>query len=361
MIPPSSKPRIFVSSVIEGFAAYRAAARQAIIQARAEPVMVNEDFPSQNASSRNACLDAIASADIFLLIIGVRGGWRTPSGRLVVEEEYEHARSRRLPILVLIEDGEQDDDAKQLSRKVSDYVDGYFRVRFRGPDGVARELERALAPLIETSQRPAMQSDELSVYFKRKYQVRDETSLRFVLAPERQEEILDPARLASEEFVDRLFEIGHSKSVALFSYQRAKDRPSIANDALIIEQPAGDNWSRGIQAVRMEIHESGAIVIDSNVTGRSERVNSSDMMHIFRIAIEEVEAALATDFRFCSAVFEEVDPYKRHQRFFWNACLSGLGHRSFARAPQPSRSYTMDMSDREDQLWLFPRGVRLIG
>ena len=59
-----------------------------------------------------------------------------------------------LPILVLIEDGDQDEDAKQLSRKVSDYVDGYFRVRFRGPDGVARELARALAPLIETSQRP---------------------------------------------------------------------------------------------------------------------------------------------------------------------------------------------------------------
>ena len=78
VIPASSKPRIFVSSVIEGFAVYREAARQGIIQVDAEPVMVNEDFPSQNASSHNACLDAIASADTFLPIIGVRGGWADP-------------------------------------------------------------------------------------------------------------------------------------------------------------------------------------------------------------------------------------------------------------------------------------------
>ena len=165
--PPSSKPRIFVSSVVEGFGAYRQAARQAITQAGAEPVLVNEDFPSVNASSRNACLNAVASADIFLLIISVRGGWRTPSGRLVVEEEYEYARSRSLPILVLIEDGEQDEDAKRLSKTVSDYVDGYFRVRFRGPDGLATELRRALPPWIEMCRRPAMQPDQLSTYFGR--------------------------------------------------------------------------------------------------------------------------------------------------------------------------------------------------
>lgn len=161
MIPPSSKPRIFVSSVIEGFAAYRATARPAIIQAGAEPIMVNEDFPSQNASSRNACLDAIASADIFLLIVGVRGGWRTPSGRLVVEEEYEHARSRRLPILVLIEDGEQDDDAKQLSRKVSDY--SAFAVLFsrswthtRGANVLLERLRERSRPSQSCARSPAL-------------------------------------------------------------------------------------------------------------------------------------------------------------------------------------------------------------
>ena len=50
------------------------------------------------------CLDAIDSCDVFLIVLGGRGGWKTPSGRLVIEEEFEHARSRKLAVLVFFED-----------------------------------------------------------------------------------------------------------------------------------------------------------------------------------------------------------------------------------------------------------------
>jgi hypothetical protein len=86
------RPRVFVSSVVEDFQAYREADRAAIHAAGGEPILVNEDFSSMQTSSRNACLDAVASSDIFVLTIGARGGWRAPSGRLVVEEELEEAR-----------------------------------------------------------------------------------------------------------------------------------------------------------------------------------------------------------------------------------------------------------------------------
>ncbi len=350
------RPRVFVSSVIEGFDAHRQAARVAIHAADGEPLLVNEDFPSIHASSRNACLDAVASSDYFVLIIGARGGWRAPSGRLVVQEELEEARRRRIPALVFIEDVEQDEDAKNLSRTVSDYVDGYFRVRFRGPEELGRELERALRPLIETARRPAMNPDELSAYLEHPYKVGDQVTLRFVLVPARREEIIDPIRLGSGEFADRLLELGHSKPIGLFSYQRAKEPPSLSNDSLIIEQPAGNDWRRGIQAVRMELHESGTMVLDSNVTGRTERANSSDLMRIFRIAIEDVEAALAADFRFAAAIYDELDLYKRHQRFLWNAALSGMGYRTFARNPQPSQSYTMATTERAEPFSAFTEG-----
>jgi hypothetical protein len=233
--PPVIRRRVFVSSVVEGFQAHREAARTAIQASGGEAVLVNEDFPSLQSSSRNACLDAVASSDIFVLVIGGRGGWRGPSGRLVVEEELDEARRRRLPILVFIEEVEQDVDAKCLSTAISDYVDGYFRIRFRGPDGLGRELARALEPLIQTLQRPAMSSVELSGYFEQPYRVGDETTLRFVMVPERIEEIVDPIKLGSEAFTHRLLELGHSKSIALFSYQHAKEPPSISNDCLIIE------------------------------------------------------------------------------------------------------------------------------
>jgi hypothetical protein len=97
------RSRVFVSSVIEGFAEYRQAVRKGIEPASGEGIFVNEDFPSQASSPRNTCLDAIDSCDVFLLVLGARGGWKTPSGRLVVEEEYDHARARKLPVLVFLE------------------------------------------------------------------------------------------------------------------------------------------------------------------------------------------------------------------------------------------------------------------
>ena len=79
-------------------------------------------------------------------------------------------------------------------------------------------------------------------------------------------------------------------------------------------------------------------------------------MDVFRIAIEDVEAAFATDFRFAAAVYEKIDPYKRHQRFYWNAALSSLGYRSFARNPQPGHSYTMTTSERTAPAVAFTAG-----
>src|SRR5580698_7863359 len=110
------RTRVFVSSVVEGFAEYRQAARNGIEQAGGEGILVNEDFPSQASSSRNTCLDAIDSCDVFLLVLGARGGWKTPSGRLVIEEEFEHARARKLPVLVFFEDAPRDAEAQRFAK-----------------------------------------------------------------------------------------------------------------------------------------------------------------------------------------------------------------------------------------------------
>jgi hypothetical protein len=95
------KPRVFVSSVMDGFEEYREAARSAIEAAGGEPVLV-EDLPSLPVSSRNACLDGVASCDMYLVAIGDRGGWTAPSGKLVVEEEFEEAQRLGQPVVVLV-------------------------------------------------------------------------------------------------------------------------------------------------------------------------------------------------------------------------------------------------------------------
>jgi hypothetical protein len=155
-----AEPRVFVSSVIDGFQPYREAARKGIKAAGGEPVLVNEDFPSLPKSSRNACLDAVASSDIYLAIIGERAGWRAPSGKLVVEEEFKEAQNRDMPVLLFLVAGDREDEAERLARCLSDCVEGYFRVEVESPTELQEETERALERLIDkpSDEQPDMRS-----------------------------------------------------------------------------------------------------------------------------------------------------------------------------------------------------------
>jgi hypothetical protein len=141
-------PRVFVSSVMDGFEAYRQAARKGIVAAGGDPVLV-EDFPSLPQSPRTACLDGVASSDIYIGVVGGRGGWIAPSGKLVVEEEYEEARRRRLRTLAFIQNVARDENAIRLVRVFSDYIDGMFRQTFGTAEELHVAVEKALTPLIQ--------------------------------------------------------------------------------------------------------------------------------------------------------------------------------------------------------------------
>ena len=104
-------------------------------------------------SSRNACLDAVEKLGHYVGVLGVRGGWTAPSGMLVVEEEWRHAKSKKRPALFFLQTGARDADAERLAATVSDYVDGTLRRIFTAPEDLRREIVRALSPLISAEDR----------------------------------------------------------------------------------------------------------------------------------------------------------------------------------------------------------------
>ena len=347
------KLRVFVSSVIEGFADYRAAARNGIKAAGAEPVMVNEDLPSQGTSSRNACLDAIDSCDWLLSIVGERGGWTTPSGRLVVEEEFEHARVRSLSVLAFIQDTKRDAQADRFVRRLSDYVDGMFRTKFQTPADLEQQIERAVRGRLQAVSPRNVEGRDLSSHFAPDRDTSRSTMLRLVLEPERQEEVVDPVRIASPDFGERLLELGHGKAVRVFSYSRAKT-PQVEGGNLVIEQDDTNGRHGAEEYVRFELAESGRVLLDGNVTGRSGGGSAVDTMQdTFVIDVQTVEDVLAGFLRFSAAVYAEIDPHQRHERFFYNVGLRGLGHRSLERNPQRKQSYGMSMRS-SDTIAAFP-------
>src|SRR6266498_5591256 len=150
------RPRVFVSSVMDGFEEHRQAAKRGILSAGGEPVLV-EDFPSLSVSSRNACLDGVASCDIYIAVLGSRGGWSAPSGKLVVEEEYEEALHRRMRILAFIHRCDRDKKGEHLVARVSDYVDGLFRSSYTDVAELESTVAMSLKPLIGQLQKPEVE------------------------------------------------------------------------------------------------------------------------------------------------------------------------------------------------------------
>lgn len=102
--------------------------------------------------------------------------------------------------------------------------------------------------------------------------------------------------------------------------------------ALVIQQDDANRRHHGDQYVRFELAESGHIILDGNVTGRAGGGTAVEAMHdAFVVNLQTVEDVLGSFFRFAAAVFDEIDPLQRHERFFNNVGLRGLGSRSLER------------------------------
>jgi hypothetical protein len=313
------RPRVFVSSVMDGFEEYRLAARQGIITAGGTPVLV-EDFPSLPLSPRTACLEGVASSDIYIGIVGHRGGWTAPSGKLVVEEEYEEARRHKLRTLAFIQDSERDEGAARLVRLFSDYIAGMFRQRFSRAEDLRTAVERALAPLMEHYTRSETDHTMIEARLKNIHKIPYHTTLRVVLEPDRQGELIDPVALESPEVKQQLFEIAHSRHVGLFSFEHAKTT-HVRADALVMLQ-SQERRSEGIDEVRLEVTTSGALSIDVNVTGRAQKRGHPLDWNLHVIVDDDVIAALKKCFAFAREFYHARDPYQRYDRLFYNAARS---------------------------------------
>jgi hypothetical protein len=336
--PPSPPPVFFVSSVVEDFREYREAARRGIEAAGGKALLINEDRPSLSTSSRNACLDGVESSDHVLSIVGQRGGWRAPSGLLVVDEEFEHARKHNIPILAFLQKVARDSDAEQFARKISDYVGGVFRTTFETPEELEALVEHAVREKIAMGSKNAEAPDLSPFLNPRERESSDESLLRLAFAPEREGEVFDPVRLASPEFEREVYEIGHANNVGLFDFRSAKSAEVGDGDLVIVQDHAGRRREQH-EYVRLAIMETGWLVIDANVTGRVMRGTPASMLDAFTVAIEDIEGVLRTGLRFAGALYDATDRHRRHELFFYNVALRQLGHRKLVRSPRVQSSY----------------------
>ncbi|MEX2280856.1 MAG: DUF4062 domain-containing protein [Gemmatimonadota bacterium] len=349
------KPRAFVSSVMEGYGDYRNAAREAVIACDGEPVLI-EDFPALDSSPRSACLDGVMSSDVLITVIGHRGGWTTPSGKLAVEEEYEEARKRGKRNLVFVHEGPRDADAQRLADRLSDYVDGQLRPTFSTPADLKRAIEAALPDKFRTIRMEPIDVSDIEGFFAKPHVIYDHPTLRVVVMPERKDQLIDPVGLDEPELLDAIYAAGHSARVRLLSYERRKTA-KVGIKELVVEQVDDGNWREGREEVRLEIRTDGTIIVDANATGR--RPDRTLGMATMRVVDNEVADLLTSALRFSGSFLDSQDRFKRFDRFFFNASLANLGYSSFGPALAPGTN-RMTMGDHGDRVHIAFEPAKLI-
>lgn len=330
------KPSIFVSSVVKGYEEYRQAAARAIDRAGGYPILVNENYPSLATSPRNACLDGVASSDIYLVIVGERGGHLAPSGKLVVEEEYEEARRLRLPIYVFVQEVELDRLASQFAERLSDYVDGNHRTLFLTTQDLEQLIEEAMRPAIAQLSIPTMNNNKINKLLTQESHMDNEPSLRLIVSPERREEIVDPMMLESDGFLKQLNQIAHDGEPPLFDYGLGNKR-SIMGDTLILHQE--NHSAPHVDEIRLSISEQALIAIDAALTEETRDLMSLMNLHV--IDEDRIRSVLHRGLTFASGLFNALDPHKKHERFYFNVALIKLGDRTIERSPQPRNTFTL--------------------
>lgn len=326
-------PRVFISSVMDGFSVERETARRSILTAGCDPILI-EDYPSLSKSPRDACLDAIQSCDSLILIIGERAGYVAPSGKPAVQEEVEYARFQRLPIFVFVSAGAHDSAAENLIAFITDYVDGLYRKVYASTADLQREVTSALRRHYEDREVEMFDMSFFETALAEAPTLRDEPSLRLVISPERRGTIFDPVAFESTEFKDRVFLPGYSTSPPLFDHETSKQF-TFSADGFRVRQGSVDEYSQADNKVDMRVDEYGCVICDLDISGLRER---GWMVHNLYVLEADVERRAKSFLMYWGALMSRADPYGRYRMWRLNAALLNMQMRRLLKNPPQGNS-----------------------
>jgi hypothetical protein len=336
--------KIFLSSVIRGFEAYRDAAARAA-RALRHDVKRAEDFAASSATPQQACLAGVRWAEAVILLLGGRYGDCQASGISPTHEEYREARER-CPVLIFVERGVVYEPAQHdFLREVQGWTTGHYTASFSDADelrdavtSALRDLELAQAtgPVDEGEMR-----DRAHTLFPDLRNHAQGVALTLVVAGGPRQQVLRPRELEAQALEEDL------SREALFGAFRVLDREvgtrhGIRENALVIEQ------------------DKASILIDQLGTVRlvlpAERPRTREDFASVSVAIrEDVEDVLHRTLRFVAWVLDRIDPIRRMSDVVPVVNLSGaLSWRTRAEHERSPNSFTMRTSQEPATVSLTP-------
>lgn len=144
--------RVFISSVRRGLEEERDALPGLISAIGHTPVRF-EDFTAQTVPSREACLEGVASSDVYVLLVGPHYGHVfEDTGQSATHDEWMAATAAGMPRVVYRKaDVELDADQAEFVAGIEDYGAGVFRDTFSSTAELQTKVAGKIRELAETS------------------------------------------------------------------------------------------------------------------------------------------------------------------------------------------------------------------
>ena len=297
-------PKAFISSVINGFEAERAAARAAVESLDMEPVMA-ERFGAQSESPQEACLKSVRESDVYIGILGPRYGYVTAAGISVTEEEFLEARDRGLPIFWFAKNCPLDPDQAEFRKRIGNYEEGHLFHRFSSEAELTAAITKALYRLAHTD--AAVEVSESEAAARVESVVSDlappnrDCSLCLVAFSNLGSQCLDLVELAKVENREKLLQPALFGTTALFDVEEG---PKITEASSYV-RIAGSRPDRE-SSTELRFYEDGALACRASLEARNRDWTNL----VARNVIDE------------TAVAERIERFVRYTTAFHS---SGLG------------------------------------
>ena len=336
--------KIFISSLIAGFAAERTAVKTAVNTLRHEPVMA-EDFGAQPTTPQLACLQGLRNSDMVILVLGPNYGAVQPSGLSATHEEYREARQTK-PVLAFVQQSvAPDPQQSEFIAEVQGWEGGLFRGGFVDAADLQAGVIRALHDVALSNVLGPVDQNELAT--RSVALMPDEprgtvvaASLCVALAGGPVQRLLRPVEIESSNLSDALLQ------AALFGPDQVFDRSSgsevsLESGSLLIAQGTG-------ASIRLDEQGSVILRIPLDETGRRRR--GVDDFDGSMVLIEEIiEAKLKSAIGYLASTLEKVDPSERITDVAIAASLFGAEYRAWRTRAHSERAGNVTINAHDPQ------------
>jgi hypothetical protein len=319
--------RVFISSLFRGeMAAIRQAVRAAVDSLDMQPVMF-ESEPARDEASRRALLDQVAASDVLMLLLGAEYGEPVARGVSPTEEEFNEARDRGIPVLVLVQRIAREPAQEEFVRRVrGGWEEGRFAPEFTDASDVGFVAVRALnawrqqsagGDTVDTAQARAL---ELARGRERSDSYYGGSKLRVVAVPALSRPLLDAVSIRDPALVDDLSTAARSSRLAPHS---VGIEASDLGDSIALTLTGGD----GFEQLALRIGFDGSIVAEGPVGGDEQGFGG------MVVAADRAREVMERAASFAETVWRRIDTRDEVRDVFLACAVPEANHKVYALGP----------------------------